>query len=129
MEGGRDAGEVPARWPPDFFNEQRLAEDGSPHQQIGGARRPAEPPDRPRKVQAMSKITTTKQLKEQGDAAFATMQTRDEARARAERQRVVNTCSLFTVTCSLNRKGRYRSGTSPESHAPLMSQARIFRVP
>ncbi len=26
------------------FNEQRLAEDGSPHQQIGGARRPAEPP-------------------------------------------------------------------------------------
>ena len=26
-----------------FFNEQRFAEDGSPHQQIGGARRPAEP--------------------------------------------------------------------------------------
>ena len=44
MEGGRDAGEVPARWPPDFFNEERLAEDGSPYQQIGGARRPAEPP-------------------------------------------------------------------------------------
>jgi hypothetical protein len=28
-----------------FFNEQRLAEDDSPQQQIGGARRPAEPPN------------------------------------------------------------------------------------
>ena len=34
-----------------------------------------------RKVQAMSKIKTTKQFKEQVDAAFATMHTRDEAKA------------------------------------------------
>ena len=51
------------------------------YQQIGGARRPAEPPTKTRKVQAMSKIKSTKQFKEQVDAAFATMQTRDEAKA------------------------------------------------
>ena len=34
-----------------------------------------------RKEQAMSKIKSTKQFKEQVDAAFATMQTRDEAKA------------------------------------------------
>ena len=40
------------------------------------------PPNKTRKVQAMSKIKNTKQFKEQVDAAFATMQTRDEADAR-----------------------------------------------
>ena len=43
--------------------------------------------DKTRKVQAMSKIKTTKQFKEQVDAAFATMQTRDEAKACYEFQR------------------------------------------
>ena len=37
--------------------------------------------DKTRKVQAMSKIKNTKQFKEQVDAAFTTMQTRDEAKA------------------------------------------------
>ena len=42
---------------------------------------------RTRKVQTMSKIKSTKQFKEQVDAAFATMQTRDEAKACYEFQR------------------------------------------
>ena len=45
----------------------------------GGARCPAEPTIR--KEQAMSKIKSTKQFKEHVDAAFAMMQTRDEAKA------------------------------------------------
>ena len=36
-------GNVPADEPHKNHNEQRLAEDGSPYQKIGGARRPAEP--------------------------------------------------------------------------------------
>ena len=43
--------------------------------------------DKTRKVQTMSKIKSTKQFKEQVDAAFATMQTRDEAKACYEFQR------------------------------------------
>ena len=43
--------------------------------------------DKTRKVQAMSKIKNTKQFKEQVDAAFTTMQTRDEAKACYEFQR------------------------------------------